>query len=144
MVFLPSCRMSQQGEAEVRIADHRWRVELAITPEVRQRGLAEREAVPEGTGMLFVFPREEVVSFHMLNCRTPLDVAFLSSELTVVSLRTMPVEEDPANPRRVYSSRYPAQYALEVSAGALARAGVKVGDKAVLLGKAREAVKAAR
>ncbi|KPK84684.1 MAG: hypothetical protein AMJ81_05025, partial [Phycisphaerae bacterium SM23_33] len=107
-------------------------------------GLSGRDQVPEGTGMLFVLPREEVVAFHMLNCRVPLDVAFISRDGRIVEIRTMAVEPDPANPKCLYSSRFPARYALEAAGGALARAGVKVGDTVELLGAAKDAAKAAQ
>jgi len=140
---LPSCRRRQE-EPRVRIAGGLWRVELAVDQSVREKGLAGRDEVADGTGMLFVFGREEVHSFHMLNCRVPLDVAFISARLHVVEIRTMPVEADPSNPKNHYSSRRPARYALEVAAGALARAGVQIGDRVELLGRAKHATKEAR
>ena len=143
LVSCPSCRRSG-GRARVRIGDRVWRVELALDEATRREGLSNRKQVPEGTGMLFVFPREEVFSFHMLNCRVPIDVAFISSSLLVVEIRSMPVEPDPGNPKATYSSRRPARFALEVAGGALERAGVKVGDRIQLLGRARDAAKDAR
>jgi len=140
---LPSCRRPQE-EPRVRIAGGMWRVELALDQSTREKGLADRDEVADGTGMLFVFGREEVHSFHMLNCRVPLDVAFISARLHVVEIRTMPVEADPADPKVIYSSRRPARYALEVAAGALARSGVQIGDRVELLGHARHATKEAR
>ena len=80
----------------------------------------------------------------MLDCRVPIDVAFISSRLRVVEIRTMPVETDPGDPKATYSSRGPARFALEVAGGALERAGVKVGDRVQLLGRARDAAKDAR
>ncbi len=133
LMLFSSCNCSGQGDRpQVRIGEHVWQVELAADEQNRRRGLADRLEVPEGTGMLFVFPRERVLTFHMLNCRTGIDVAFISSDGTIVNIHTMPVEDDPGNPKCTYSSKYPARYALEVAAGALARAGVKVGDKVEL------------
>ncbi len=107
-------------------------MELAADEQSRRLGLAGRDEVPEGTGMLFIFDREEVVTFHMLNCRTGIDVAFISQAGLIVGIHTMPVEDNPRNPRYIYPSGQPAKFALEVAAGAFERAGVKVGNKVEL------------
>ena len=142
--WLASCSSEEDAPAAVEIGKSRWKVELATTEAQRVHGLSEREQLAPGTGMLFAFPRAEQVSFHMLNCHVPLDVAFLSDDLTVVNIRTMPVEDNPGNPKMAYPSRYPVRYALEVSAGEFRRAGVKIGDRATLLGQALRAAKDAR
>ena len=77
--------------------------------------------------MLFVYPKPDVLEFCMRDCEIPLDIAFISAEMTVVRILTMPVEADRAGAVR-YSSQTPAQYALEVRAGELAKAQVKVGQ----------------
>jgi uncharacterized membrane protein (UPF0127 family) len=133
-----------EGPPAVRIGGAVWKVELATDQASRQRGLSGRTQLARGTGMLFAFPREEEVQFHMLNCHVPLDVAFISSRLTVVEIRRMPVEDDPADPKAFYPSRRPVRYALEVGGGELKRLGVGVGDRVELLGAARNAAKDAR
>jgi uncharacterized protein len=140
---LSSCRQLQ-GPPAVKIGDHVWQVELAMDRPSRERGMGGRKNVPPGTGMLFVFPREEVVAFHMLDCYAPLDVAFISADGVIVEIRGMSVEDCPAKPKVLYPSRYGAQYALEVAEGELRKAGVKVGDKVELLGAAAGAAKDAR
>ena len=141
---VPAGCHSRPGDARVRIGRAEWKVEIAADEASRRRGLGGRREVPAGTGMLFVFPREAPRRFHMLDCYVPLDVAFISSRGVIVDIRTMVVEPDPAHPATIYSSRRPARYALEVPAGELAAAGVKVGDRVELLGAARDAAKAAR
>ncbi len=132
------------GPPAVRIGRGTWQVELATDPDARYRGLSGRKQVPAGTGMLFVFPDERVRYFEMRHCHVPLDIAFLSARLTVLKTQTMPVEPDPSHPQRSYSSKWPAQYVLEVPAGELEGHGVAAGDPAELLGNARNAVKEAR
>ncbi len=133
LLLLSSCNCSGKSDRpDVRIGGHTWRVELADNEQSRRQGLAGRDEVPDRTGMLFIFDREEVLTFHMLGCLTSLDVAFISQAGRIVCIHTMAVEDNPQNPTCTYSSRYPARFALEVAAGALARAGVKVGDKVEL------------
>jgi len=132
------------GPAAVRIRGHTWRVELATHPSARRRGLSGRTELPPGTGMLFVFPDEQVLHFHMKDCHVPLDVAFISSRLTVLKIETMRLEPDPSDPKAVYRCKWPARYALEVPAGELRAGGVSAGDRVELLGAARSAAKDAR
>ena len=113
---------------EVTINGRTWRVELAVTPDDRYRGLGGRASLAEDAGMLFVFPWTETQEFCMRDCLIPLDIAFIGADLRVVKTHTMAVEPN-AYSYTGYRSVESAQYALEVPAGALARAGVKVGDR---------------
>jgi uncharacterized membrane protein (UPF0127 family) len=112
----------------VEINGRTWRVELATTPEQRYRGLSGRKRLADDAGMLFIFPLPEVQDFCMRECLIPLDIAFIGADLRVVKTHTMAVEPDRLGTVS-YPSGLPAQYALEVPAGSLARAGVRVGQK---------------
>lgn len=101
-------------------------VEVAATRDARTRGLMWRTVLPEGTGMLFVFPEEDWLSFWMKNTLIPLDMIFIGADLTVVGI----VER--AEPKTL-TSRGPqamARYVLEVPGGWSekfhARPGLKV------------------
>jgi len=113
----------------VKIAGRTWKVEIADTRARRYQGLSDRPNVPSGTGMIFVYPRAQVLAFCMRQCLVPLDIAFLDAQGTVVATRTMRVEPY-GQEVESYSSVEPAQYALELAAGELERAGVKRGDRA--------------
>lgn len=112
----------------VTINGRSWRVEVAMTSQERYQGLSDRKALDPDAGMLFVYPTPDVLDFCMRQCLIPLDIAFIDADLRVVKMHTMAVESYGFE-RRTYSSVVPAQYALEVGAGALTDAGVKVGDK---------------
>jgi uncharacterized membrane protein (UPF0127 family) len=110
------------GEVEVR-------VEIAEDASERARGLMYRTALAENRGMLFVFPREERLSFWMKNTLIPLSVAFMDSEGRIVDIQDMkPLDDDPPS----YVSAEPARYALEVNQGFFEEHGVEVGDSAEL------------
>ena len=132
------------GPPEVAIGETIFDVELALDESTRRRGLGGRTELAGDAGMLFTFTSERVVRFHMLDCRIPLDVAFIGADLTIVEIRTMQVEPDPAKPQAYYPSRFPALYALEVPAGTFDRLGIKPGATVRLLGEARNASKDAR
>jgi len=115
---------------DVRIGQTLWQVELALTEPQQRLGLGRRDALPDGRGMLFVYGAPHVMGFWMKDCRIPLDIAFLDADLRVVRMHTMPNEplDTPDGRLTTYSSGVPAQFALEVPAGALRQAGVRVGD----------------
>jgi uncharacterized membrane protein (UPF0127 family) len=124
----------QTNQPQVTIRDKTWSVELATTSQQRMHGLAGREALAADAGMLFIFPDSAVRYFWMQGCFIPLDVAFLDEHRRVVGFGTMAAEPNQVG-RVVYTSPAPAKYALEVNAGALAAAGVKVGDVANFSGE---------
>ena len=123
------CR-KKPSPRHVTINNQTWRVEVASTDEQRHTGLAGRTGLPENSGMLFIFRTPGMLEFCMRGCVVDLDVAFIGADFRVVAIHTMAVEDDLAG-RTAYSSGAPAQFALEVAAGLLAKADVKVGDKVI-------------
>ncbi len=103
-------------------------VEIADTAEKRQLGLMYRRELPERQGMLFVFPREEPLSFWMKNTPLPLDIIFINTAHTIVSIvaHATPFSEQPL------PSHSPAQFVLEVNGGFCQRHRVAVGDRVEL------------
>ena len=117
-------------------AGHAWIIfgadtvlaEVAATADERAQGLMYREAVPDGTGMLFVFPDVSVRSFWMANTYVALDLAFLDPSFNVVDIVQMqPLITDS------YTSRAAAMYGLEVRQGWLAENGIDVGERAQIV-----------
>ena len=98
-------------------------VEVAATPEVRARGLMDRDRLPPTRGMLFLFPRSERQTFWMRNTRIPLDIAFIDAAGIITQIETMAPQSE-----RTYASRRPVRYALEVNRGWFRAHGVGVGD----------------
>jgi len=102
-------------------------VELARTDEERATGLMFRKNLPEGRGMLFVFDRDQQMSFWMKNTLIPLSIAYISSEGLIIEIKDM----KPNDLTSVKSSRS-VRYALEVPQGWFDRANVKAGDRVIL------------
>ena len=103
---------------------------VADTPETRSRGLMGVEALPDGVGMLFVFPEAPGAGgrpgFWMLDTVTPLDIAF-AADGVVVGVATMLPCAGPPCPITHPGVDY--DVALEVAAGVLDAAGITVGDR---------------
>jgi uncharacterized protein len=106
-----------------RIGAETFILEVADTEPARQTGLMNRKSMPDNHGMLFVFPDEQKRAFWMKNTLIPLDILFVSSSFHVVSIKQMKPLDETSVPSNV-----PARYAIELNAGAAARAGAKVGD----------------
>jgi len=139
LLGLSTCSRKDSGP-EVTINNTTWDVELATTPEQRYRGLSGRSKIPKGTGMLFVFPAPQVLSFCMRGCTVALDIAFIGPDMRVAGIHTMRVEPDLAG-RITYSSVRAVQFALEVPGGELESGGVKPGSKVTFSRQIQVAVK---
>ena len=121
---LPTVTIDASGGKEVEV-----RVEIADGPFEQQRGLMYRTSLGEDRGMLFVFQREQPLSFWMKNTRIPLSIAYIDSKGRITDILDMkPLDDKPPH----YVSSEPVQYALEVNQGFFEKHGVKVGDKAEL------------
>lgn len=125
----------------LKIKDKTFKLDVAATNEARIKGMGGRTEIPPGTGMLFVFPRAQRLSFLMRDCPIAIDVIFLDPSGRVTAIHTMPPEEarrpgegDAAYDARLkkYSSRFPAQYAIELEGGMAAKLGLKEGEKIAL------------
>ncbi|MCL2374385.1 MAG: DUF192 domain-containing protein [Treponema sp.] len=98
--------------------------EIALTPDQHQRGLMHREELGDGEGMLFVFDRDQILSFWMKNTIIPLSIAYIASDGRIVEIFDM----EPGNLSPVRSSRS-VRYALEVPQNWFDRAGIFPGDR---------------
>lgn len=100
---------------------------IADTPEAIARGLQNVGSLEFGTGLLFIHPHTQVLSYWMRDTLIPLDIAFIREDGVVASVATMePLSDAPV------SSGEPCRAALEVSAGLLALLGVAPGSQAML------------
>jgi uncharacterized membrane protein (UPF0127 family) len=109
---------------ELSINEHQFTVEIADTPEARQRGLMERRTLASDAGMLFVFPSSELRSFWMKDTLLPLSIAYIDSNLVIREIYQM----DPLSLVPV-PSRFPARFALEVNEGVFEELGIRPGDR---------------
>ncbi|MFW6387736.1 MAG: DUF192 domain-containing protein [bacterium] len=114
---------------ELQTGDHVFQVEIADTEETRSQGLMHRDELPENHGMLFVFDRDQRMSFWMKNTSIPLSIAYISSDGVIREIHDM----EPHDLDSVRSSRS-ARYALEVNQGAFERNGIEVGDQVDVFG----------
>ena len=115
--------------AEIQIGAKKITVEMAVTPQQHEKGLMYRETLEKDKGMLFVFDREETLSFWMKNTYVDLSIAYIDKKLKIIDIQDMkstsPLEvTEPAT----YPSKKPAMYALEMSKGWFKASNIKVGQ----------------
>jgi len=104
--------------------------EVADREETRNRGFMEREVIPDGTGMVFVFDRDQVLSFWMKNTPHPLSIAYIDSTGRIRDIFHMTPFSMAS-----WTSSVSVRYALEVPQGWFEKVGVGIGDKVVIPGK---------
>lgn len=146
----------------VPIGGRSFKLELAADTPTRTKGLGGRSEIAEDGGMIFVFPDQQVqvLQFLMRDCLADIDIIFLDPSGRITAMHGMK-KEPPRGPGegvagdlssretavyesrlRKYSSRFAAQFAIELRGGTLAglklEAGQKINiDTAALKAKAR-------
>ena len=110
-----------EGDTIVTVA-----IEIAETDSARVRGLMQRDELPDRSGMLFIFKREELQSFWMANTPLSLDLFFVNADSQVVNVikYTRPLSDESL------FSENPAQYVVEMPAGFADTYGIVEGNEA--------------
>lgn len=125
----PGAQLATYEKSELAIetsgAAHRFKVEMAVTPEQKTQGLMFRTSLPADAGMLFDYQQPQPVSMWMRNTLIPLDMVFISADGRIVNIRERAV------PHSLESipSAGPVRAVLELNGGTVARLGIKPGDR---------------
>jgi uncharacterized membrane protein (UPF0127 family) len=113
----------------IHLGENDLRVEVADTEAARERGLSGRDNLAEGSGMLFVFPKDDQAGIWMKEMKFSIDVIWLDASGTVITIA--PTVSPDTYPQAFYPAK-PARYILEVPAGFAEAHGVAEGDTFVL------------
>ena len=126
VMFLLCLVMSCKAEMQVlklQIKNYSLEVEIANTPELRTKGLMNRNELSDNSGMLFIFPKDSRPAFWMKNTPLALSLAFIASDGTIRQIEKL----SPYSLEPVKSSRS-IRYALEVNQGWFTERGISPGD----------------
>ena len=127
VALLPAVRAAEQQTLEIasKTGVHVFSVELAVTDEERQRGLMFRRSVPESTGMLFDFKRDQEVTMWMKDTYVSLDMIFIQSDGRIRRIE----ENTETESLKIIPSGGPVRAVLEVAAGTARKLGIERGDR---------------
>lgn len=99
--------------------------EVVSTPAKIQKGLMYREHLALDAGMLFLMGRDEDWAFYMRNTLIPLDMIFITRDMTVAGVAANAIPRDETN----LKVGKPSRYVLEVNGGWAAAHHVAAGTK---------------
>ena len=127
VVLLPAARGAELQTLEIasKTGVHVFSVELAVTDEERERGLMFRRSVPESTGMLFDFKRDQEVTMWMKNTYVSLDMIFIQSDGRIRRI----AENTETESLKIIPSGGPVRAVVEVAAGTARKLGIEPGDR---------------
>lgn len=111
------------------INGNRFTIEVANTPELRERGLMFRREMPADAGMLFIHDETSPIAYWMKNTYIPLDILYFDEQFKLVSaqLNVPPCGDQVQCPN--YPSDAPAKYVLELNAGIAEKIKLKKNDQ---------------
>ena len=90
-----------------------YSLEIANTPDLREKWLMNRNVLAEYSWMIFIFDKEDIYRFWMKNTLIPLDMVRLSSWLDVIYIaNAIPCKQEICP---IYSPDKKAKYVLEIS-----------------------------
>ena len=132
LTHLLSCKSKKLPVQDVKIirqdgSEFIVKAEIAVKAEDRNYGFMNRKNIPDGTGMLFVFERDQILSFWMKDTPHPLSIAYIDSKGKIRNIFDM-------NPysRDSIISTVSVRYALEVPQGWYKKNGITAGDTVLI------------
>ena len=108
--------LNVSGGQKLTIGEKTLNIEVADTDDERMQGLSDRDSLPRGSGMLFIFEKPGVHGFWMKDMRFPIDIVWLDESYKVVDIaRSMSPNSFP----HVFYPPRPVKYVLETNPGEL-------------------------
>ena len=136
MILAAAGPATRPAKERVVIAGETFRLEPAVNAKARQRGLGGRKKIVDHGGMLFVFPDARRRSFYMKDCVIDIDIMFLDDRGRITAVHKM-IKESPRREDesvrvyerrlKLYPSRRPVRFAIELESGSIERLKLKPG-----------------
>lgn len=123
------CYLYQQASPKVIVINHyKLSVDLSKMPQEYERGLSGRKSLQENEGMLFLFPKEDYLSFWMPDMNFPIDIIWINKACKVVYIakNVLPCKDHQTCP--LVTPDKLSQYVLETVAGFSEKHQVHVGE----------------
>jgi len=128
LVFVCACRAETNSDPKIpqslskasyTVCGQNLKLEEATTAQQHSIGLMGRSALEEGSGMMFIFPREKPRAFWMKNVPFDIEIGYFNKDQQFVSwtkmLGTTLLQLEQSLPS--YPSASPAKFAIETPVG---------------------------
>ena len=109
----------------IKINDTSIEVEVVDTPETREKGLSDREALPESAGMLFIFDSPTQYGFWMKDMKFSIDIIWIDDKFTIIGIEK---EVSPNTFPQTFYPNQPIKYVLEIPAKAAEANDIELDD----------------
>lgn len=116
--------------AKAIIHGHTFLLELAVTPEQKQKGLGYRDSLALNHAMLFPYDHKELYGFWMKGMRFPLDFLWIDGNTIVDITKNVPAPNANEQPISL-QPKLPVDKILELNAGTVDEIGATIGDTVV-------------
>lgn len=113
---------------EVRLNAGVYHLQLADTEASREKGLSGVEKLAPDGGLLMQFDKDYQWGIWMKDMNIPLDIIWLDSAKNVVYIKEN-VSPD-LGTDVIMQPKKPSRYVIELSAGSVAAAGIRIGQQA--------------
>ncbi len=115
------------------LGKHSFEVSVATGFRSRAYGLMNRTRLSRTHGMLFVFRDSAPRTFWMKDTHVALDILFFNDKHQLVSMQSN-AQPCTKTPCKLYPSRVPARYVLELAAGTAQRLDTRIGQHLRIVG----------
>ena len=75
-------------------SEYIFNIEIAITEQERSRGLMHRKELKQTEGMLFLYPKNQIIKMWMKNTLIPLDMIFINNSGKIIDIFKMTIPKD--------------------------------------------------
>lgn len=114
-----------QPTTEVKLGSGVFSVQLASTDATRIQGLSGVDHLNTNSGLLMVFQSDNTWGIWMKDMKIPLDIVWMNHDKKVIYIVTDASPD--LGTSKTFTPEDPARYVLEVPAGTVKNAGIKVG-----------------
>jgi uncharacterized membrane protein (UPF0127 family) len=117
-----------QPSTEVRLGSDVLNAQVVTTNAARIRGLSGVDHLDANGGLLMVFQSDDKWDIWMKDMKIPLDIIWMNSDKKVIYIVTNASPD--LGTSKTFKPETPARYVLEVPAGTVMSAGIKIGNTA--------------
>lgn len=118
-----------QSKVSIIIGDGVYESSVAMDEKTREKGLSGVTSLKENEALLMVFPSDNEWRIWMKDMKVPIDIAWLNKDKKVVYIVKNASPENGQDAS--FTPKAKAKYVLELPAGSVDNAGIRMGESAV-------------